>query len=102
MAIKSVDNVGVTFVNEVLGAGTFDGTVNIQFGTYLFSPTEKDIDPDLALSCRLRMSVTCAQGLRDQIDRVLERHAEILAAAQVEEVPGETPTKKETKTKALN
>lgn len=78
--MKSVDTVGVTFVNAVLGRGILNNIVNIQFGTYLFSPNEatQEVELDPAVSCRLRMDRRCAQQLYESL-------GELLAAVAQEE-----------------
>jgi hypothetical protein len=52
--MKSIDQVGITYVNMVLGRGLFNGVCNIQLGAYLFSSIEdgSKIDPDPAVACR--------------------------------------------------
>lgn len=70
--MKSTDNVGVTFVNLVLGRGILNGVVNIQFGTWLFGAKEDgSVDPDPSVSCRLRMDVAGAKALRDALTELL-------------------------------
>lgn len=70
--MRAADSVGVTFVNGLLGRGLMNGVVNLQFGTYQFTPTDKAIDPDLAVSCRLRMDVECAKQLHEALGALLE------------------------------
>lgn len=70
--MKTIDNTGVTFVNVVLGRGILNGVVNVQLGTWMFAGKEDgSVDPDVAVSCRLRMDVTCAKALRDQLTELL-------------------------------
>lgn len=73
--MKVMDNVGVVFVNAVTGRGILNNVVNLQFGTYLFSPdaNSEKVDPDLVVSCRLRMDRTCAQQLHEALGELLER-----------------------------
>lgn len=85
--MKSSDEVGVTFVNAVLGIGHLNGVVNITMGTYNFTPQDgmKEIDPDLVVSCRLRMDQACAQQLRDLLDAKLNQMAAPVPASPVQE-----------------
>jgi len=71
--MKSTDNVGVTFVNLVLGRGILNGVVNLQFGTWLFGSKEGSdgVDPEPAVSCRLRMDVACAKALHEALGELL-------------------------------
>jgi hypothetical protein len=70
--MKSNDNVGVTFINTVLGAGRLNGVVNVQLGTALFSLVDEGkIDNDVVVSCRLRMDIQCATLLRNTLDSVI-------------------------------
>jgi hypothetical protein len=73
--MKQLDNVGVVFVNMVLGRGILNEVVNLQFGTFLFSP-ELDGDatkvvPDLVVSARLRMDKACARELYTTLGELL-------------------------------
>lgn len=70
--MKSMDAVGVTFVNTVVGRGIFNGVVNISFGTFNFTPTEKNVDADPVIACRLRMDVMCAKQLRDALSDLID------------------------------
>lgn len=86
--MKAMDSVGVTFVNTLIGRGIFNGVVNIQLGTLLFSPDEKgtSIDEDLVLSCRLRMDIICAKQLHMALGELLTaiEAAQNIPEAQVE------------------
>ena len=67
--MKSIDNVGITFANTVLGRGVFQGVVNITLGCLLWSPTEDGkVDPDVAIVGRLRLTEACAIQLRDALN----------------------------------
>lgn len=83
--MKAVDNVGVTFVNAIIGRGTLNNVVNIQFGTYLFTPGEEKVEPDLAVSCRLRMDRACAVQLYETLGSLIETIAREEAALSEEE-----------------
>lgn len=85
--MKSMDSVGVTFVNAVVGSGTLNGVVNLQFGTFQFDPSQDDtkISEELTVSLRLRMDVTCAAQL-------LETLSHLLGTLKQNEMPAETAT----------
>lgn len=70
--MKPVDNVGVTFINTVLGRGVMNGVVNLTFGVLQFTPTDDKIEPDLAVAARLRMDLTCAKQLHETLGDLLE------------------------------
>lgn len=71
--MKPADTVGVTFVNALIGRGILNNVVNLQFGTFLFTPDEnsQQVEPDLAVSCRLRMDRSCAQQLYESLGELL-------------------------------
>lgn len=71
--MKSLDDVGVVFVNTVVGRGVLNGIVNLSFGTLLFTPSDdgQSIDPDLVVSARLRMDKICAQQLYETLGDLL-------------------------------
>ena len=67
--MKAVDNVGITFVNTVLGRVILNNVVNIQLGAFQFSPDAKGeaVEVDLVTACRLRMDKACARQLYDNL-----------------------------------
>lgn len=70
--MKTLDNVGVTFVNIVLGRGSFNGNVNLTLGVMTFEPKDDgtiDLNPEI--NARLRMDIPCARQLRDNLDELL-------------------------------
>ena len=70
--MKSTDNVGITFVNAVLGRGIINGVINVQLGVLEFGNTEDGkVSDQFSVACRLRMDVTCAESLRDHLTAVL-------------------------------
>lgn len=83
--MKSLDNVGVTFVNMVVGSGTLNGVVNLSFGVYQFTPSEDSatVDTDVVIASRLRMDRMCALQLRDTLNNLF---------ASVEKAEHETGT----------
>lgn len=72
--MKSMDQVGVTFVNTVVGRGILNGVVNLSFAVLNFTPGDdnKSIDPDPVINCRLRMDKMCATQLRNVLNDLLE------------------------------
>lgn len=89
--MKPVDTVGVTFVNTVLGRGILNNIVNIQFGTFLFTPNEAadTVELDTGVSCRLRMDRVCAQQLYETLGALLAHvaHEEGTPGAAQAEAP---------------
>lgn len=86
--MKSTDQVGITFVNTVLGRGILNGIVNVQLGALQFSESDDGkVDPDLVVACRLRMDRICAKHLRDQLDELLAMVEKAEAAALIGLVP---------------
>lgn len=87
--MQSMDTVGVTFVNGLIGRGIQNNVVNLQFGTFVYSPAAngKEIDRDLRVSCRLRMDVLAAQELYLALGELLASISE--QAAEIAPVPGE-------------
>lgn len=70
-SITDPNHVKPVFVNAVVGSGTLNGIHNISFATALFSVKGDAIDPDLVVSCRLRMDSVCLQQLWEQIGHML-------------------------------
>jgi hypothetical protein len=80
--MRAADDVGVTFVNVIVGRGSFNGVVNLSFGVFNWTPTEQGtIDPDPAVACRLRMDKQCAIQLRDNMIDLLKSMEEAEANA---------------------
>ncbi len=69
--MKSIDSVGVTFVNTVTGRGLMNGVVNLTLGVLQFTPTDDKIDPDLVTAVRLRMDQVCARQLHEALGDLL-------------------------------
>ncbi len=59
------------FVNTVIGSGSLNDVYNLSFATALFSLKGEAIDPDLVVSCRLRMDRVCLEQLYAQIGSML-------------------------------
>jgi hypothetical protein len=78
----TMDDVGVTFVNAVTNRGIFDNVININFATFLFTPSQErtvdngkkivDIEPELVMSLRLRMGEQCLRQLHQATTSLLE------------------------------
>lgn len=63
-----------TFVNSVVGSGHLHHVVNLTFATAQFTPKPNgNIDPDLIITARLRMDLSCAQQLRDVLSAILDQ-----------------------------
>lgn len=71
--MKTTDNVGVVFVNTVIGRGILNGVINLSFGVFNFTPSEDTgkVDVDPVTACRLRMDKVCATQLRDVMNDLL-------------------------------
>lgn len=71
----------VIFVNTVLGQGALNGVVNLQLGTFLFTPNvEGEVELDPVVTCRLRMDKQCAVNLHESLGALLEALNEAEAA----------------------
>ena len=86
--MRSSDQVGVEFVNTVIGRGILNGVINLSFGVFQFTPSEdgKTVDIDPVVACRLRMDKVCATQLRDVMNELLAtiERAEADAAMGIE------------------
>lgn len=84
--MKANDQVGVTFVNTVVGRGALNGVINVSFGVFNFTPSDNgevvDVDPTIA--CRLRMDKACAIQLRNAMN-------DLLTLLEASETPGSKP-----------
>lgn len=86
--MRSIDSIGAVFVNMVVGRGILNGVVNIQLGTYQFTPDDSGgVDPDPAVSVRLRMDRACAKQLHDTLGQLLDAVTKI----ETEVVSGAAP-----------
>ena len=75
MRSVSADNVGVTFVNMLLGRGILNGVINLTLGVLNFTPdteAETGIDMDSVISSRLRMDIPCAKQLHKALGDLLD------------------------------
>lgn len=74
LTISDRNNAQPVFVNQVIGQGILNGVVNVTFGTFGFTPTnDGKVDPDMVISSRLRMDITCAQQLHAALGSILEQ-----------------------------
>lgn len=65
-------NAPVTFVNQIVAAGHLNGIVNMTLAVARFSPTpDGEIDTDMIVASRLRMDMSCAIQMRDQLSRII-------------------------------
>jgi hypothetical protein len=71
MSITDPNHVAPVFVSVVVGSGIYNHVANITFGTLLFSPKDDVIEPDMVVSCRLRLDLICLQQLYEQIGQML-------------------------------
>lgn len=86
------DNVGVTFVNTVIGRGALNNVVNISFGVFNFTPNENgEVDIDSTVACRLRMDIACATQLRNVLNNLLEAIEKNRSEPDVEKTEGLIP-----------
>lgn len=86
--MKSIDGVGITFANVVVGSGSLHGVVNVQLGAVVFENTDDGkVRGEIAECCRLRMDIPCAVALRDALTGVLEA----IERAQTDAVLGAAP-----------
>ncbi len=70
--MKPSDNVGVVFVNTVVGRGVLNSVINVQLGVLNFDITDEGkVSSDISVACRLRMDMACAKQLRDVLDDLL-------------------------------
>jgi hypothetical protein len=76
LSITDPNTVPVTFINQIASHGCLNGVVNFTFATALFTPSgdNKTVDPDIIVTCRLRMDLYCAMQLRRVLDRIIEQN----------------------------
>jgi hypothetical protein len=75
--MKSLDQVGITFVNNVLGRGVLNNVVNIQFGVLPWDVVQTEdgnlsISQEPVVACRLRMDFACAVQLCDVLTELIK------------------------------
>jgi hypothetical protein len=70
-SITDPNHVAPIFVSVVVGSGTLNHVANITFATLNFTPVGDEIEPDLVVSCRLRLDIVCLQQLYEQIGNML-------------------------------
>ena len=70
--MRSMDNIGITFVNTLIGRGILNGIVNLSFAAFNFTPDDQGaVSADPAVACRLRMDKVCAVQLRDALNDLI-------------------------------
>ena len=75
--MKSLDQVGITFVNSVLGRGVLNKVVNVQLGVIPWDVVQNEdgslgISQEPVVACRLRMDFTCAVQLCDALTDLIK------------------------------
>lgn len=82
--MKSADNVGVTFINYVVGRGVMNGVANLTLGTYAFDPSEDEKTVEVApfISARLRMDVPTVRALHATLGELLQQIDGVSAETQ--------------------
>lgn len=74
LPVTDPHKVPAIFVNTLAGSGHLHHVVNLTFATAQFTPTpDGNIDPDLIITARLRMDLSCAQQLRDALSAILDQ-----------------------------
>lgn len=72
--MKVADNVGITYVNTVIGRGVLNNVVNLTLGAFNFTPAESadgSVDVDMVIAARLRMDLVCARNLYEVLGGLL-------------------------------
>lgn len=79
ISMKSVDGVGFTFATSVVAVGHHNGVVNVTLAAFAFTPTftlapksDSAVDADPVVVSRLRLDMSCAIALRDNLMRVID------------------------------
>jgi hypothetical protein len=63
------------FVNQVAAIGHLNGVVNMAFATAQFTPNPSGgVDPDLVITCRLRMDLYCVGQVYEQLGKILAQN----------------------------
>lgn len=71
--MKTIDGVGITFVNAVINRGSLNGVINLTLGVCPFTPDENGvISAEMVVAARLRMDRMCAVQLRDELNSLIE------------------------------
>lgn len=90
--MNSSDEVGVTFVNTVVGRGILNGVINLSLSVFNFTPSAngESVDLDPTIACRLRMDRVCAAQLRDVLTEFLSQieQVESKSMEQPEKIEG--------------
>ncbi len=60
------------FVTQLASSGCLNGVVNLCFATALWTPSGEKVEPDLVISCQLRMDLYAATQLRDRLSAIIE------------------------------
>lgn len=97
--MKTMDQVGVIFVNALTARGIMNGVVNLSFETYNFTPTDAGtVEVDPVTSCRLRMDTACLYQMRnalnDLIEMIEKSEKGVVGVGKTEEPATTTPAKR--------
>lgn len=75
LPIRDPFQIGITFVNQVVGSGFLNGNVNITLAAALFTPNDQNkVDPDVVIVSRLRMDLFAAEQLRDALTSIIQQN----------------------------
>ena len=77
--VSDYQDVMPTFITQVVNSGILNGVVNVKFATARWTPNPTpddpgNVDPDLVITCDLRMDLYAAQQLRDVLDGLIEKN----------------------------
>lgn len=88
--MKSIDD-RLIFATLVVGWGLSNGNVNVTLGANLFSPSEdgKKIEPDPAIVARLRLDISCARQLVQNLTDAIAAHDTAAAVSKTMQQPEE-------------
>lgn len=63
-----------TFVNQLVASGYVNGVVNLTLATALFTPLGGKVEPDLAITARLRMDMFCVHQLYERLGAIIQEN----------------------------
>lgn len=67
-SISDPYNVPVTYADNLMASGPWNGLISLTFSVNRLSPVENRVDNDVAIVARLRLDVHCATMLRDRLN----------------------------------
>jgi hypothetical protein len=71
LILKTQDDVGVTFINQVVSRGVWNDVANLTLAVYNFSPEGDKIAADPVIVGRLRMDKQCAIQLAQAMAEII-------------------------------